>query len=151
MSPFQDFLHLWTTSPLDRLQDFLNEHSAPTIVELEEVCAKLYEVERSLMDLYDIYYIGPLEIHTSGFKYLALRRLKEHQQVFVDLCVERLIHPVFAEMAQIEATDRIISKPPKTIADIGTVMEAISNFRGIEIAVEMKIMIAEVWIANLCT
>ncbi|EUB61781.1 Dynein heavy chain 5, axonemal [Echinococcus granulosus] len=143
ISPFQDFLYLWTTSPLERLQEFLNEHSMPTIAELEEVFAKLYEVEKSLINLYDIYYIGPLEIHTNGFKYLALRRLKEHQQVFVDLCVERLIYPVFADMAQIEATDRIISKPPKTIADISTVMEAISSFRDIEIAVEMRIMVAE--------
>ncbi|VDM33429.1 unnamed protein product [Hydatigera taeniaeformis] len=143
LSPFHDFLQLWTSSPMDNLQEFLIEHSTPTIVDIEEVCSKLYEVEKSLLNLYDIYYIGPMEIHTNGFKYLALRRLKEHQQVFVDLCVERLIYPVFSEMAQMEATDRIISKSPKTIADISTIMESISNFRSIDVEVEMKIMLAE--------
>ncbi len=97
-----------------------------------------------MLDLYDIYYIGPLEIHTSSFKYLALRRLREHQQVFVDLCVQRIIYPVFIEMAQIEETERLISKAPANLADVSLVMGAIANFREIEVTVDMKILKAEV-------
>lgn len=119
-------------------------HESPMISDFEEICRELYKIEQSLMDLYDIYYIGPLEVHTTSFKYLAQRRLREHQQIFVDLCVERLINPAFVDMVQIEMTDRILSKTPETLTDIDAVMKAISNFREIEITVYMKIMMAEV-------
>ena len=147
--PFQDFLDLWNSAPTDQLQEFLSNHDNPTIGDFEEICKELYEIEKSLMSLYDIYYIGPLEVHTNSFKYVALRRLREHQQIFVDLCVERLINPVLMDMVQIEMTDRALSKVPETLTEIDLAMKAISNFRDIEITVLMKIMTAEVRI-NWC-
>lgn len=124
------------------------ESQDPTLLDFDIVCSSLQEVERKLNRLFDIYYIGPLEIHTSGFKFIALRRLREIQQVFVDLCVDRIIYPAFIEMALIDETERLISRPPLNLADVSGVMGAISNFREVEVTVDMKILKAEVSLAS---
>ncbi|VDK74873.1 unnamed protein product [Dibothriocephalus latus] len=79
--PFEHFTKLWTLIPEDEVEVFLTEHTEPTLVEFETKFMKLDEIEKDLADTWDIYYVGPLEIHTTGFKSLALKRLREHQTV----------------------------------------------------------------------
>ncbi|VDL98835.1 unnamed protein product [Schistocephalus solidus] len=142
--PFEHFTKLWILIPEDEVEIFLTEHPEPTLVEFETKLMELDEIEKDLADTWDIYYVGPLEVHTTGFKSIALKRLREHQTAFMELCTEKLINPMLADTAQLEETERLISRPLGNFDDVAAVMDAINHFHSYEVTMDLTIMRSEV-------
>lgn len=81
IEPFQKFQTLWSINSVSRMDEFLENAPEPNIVDFQTKFMEFAEVEKDLLNMYDIFYVGPLEIHTSSFKYIALKQLRQHQQV----------------------------------------------------------------------
>lgn len=67
--------------------------------------------------------------------------------MFVDVRMKLSICMVFADLAPIRATNRVIFWSSKITADLGNVTQAVPTFKGIKIALKIGNMVVRVQIA----
>ncbi|KAF6773855.1 hypothetical protein AHF37_06334 [Paragonimus kellicotti] len=77
--PLEIFSPIWTTTPEENMAQFLKDFVNPGLAEFENKFQELKELGSKLEYLFELYIVGPLEVHTRAFRITTKQLLDEHK------------------------------------------------------------------------
>ncbi|KAF8561861.1 hypothetical protein P879_05011 [Paragonimus westermani] len=141
--PLEIFSSLWTTTPEGNMAQFLKEFENPGLAEFENKFQELKELGTKLEYLFELYIVGPLEVHTRIFRITTKKLLDEHKNIFTRKCIELFITQIQHMSTMIEDYDRTISRPISNLDDIFYAIDTLTKFHDREVSMDMMLVKAE--------